>query len=123
MDLSKGKPGRPGYKDEIQDTYGVPAEIGMRVLIDGKPAEIVGFSGGRLKVVYEGKTYKGNRWFDYAHPVWEVEYPDPNPPASPSRCTFRWQDVSHHRCARAAGHPLADKCLCDCTVEYYEVII
>lgn len=57
----------------IRERYGVPAKKGGRVRYTGgdKPIEgtITSTDGPHLRIRLDG-----NRWVDYFHPVWELEY-------------------------------------------------
>ena len=53
----------------IRDHYGVPAEAGMRVTVDGDPGVITGFDQASLLVLLDGAASPVK-----AHPTWRVEY-------------------------------------------------
>lgn len=53
----------------IQRTYGVPARLGGRVIVDGRPGTIVGMRGPRIMVRFDGEDRP--RLY---HPTWRVEY-------------------------------------------------
>lgn len=55
----------------VRDYYKVPAKRGMRVVANGKPGTIIGFSGAHLRIRLDGEKYAGN-W----HPTWRIEYPE-----------------------------------------------
>jgi hypothetical protein len=54
---------------EFRETYQVPAYVGHRVVINGKPGKIVGTQGGHLKVRFDGMPY----WL-FCHPQCRVTY-------------------------------------------------
>lgn len=63
----------------IRRAYGVPAKVGSRVDIGGRPATIVGFRNGRLRVRYDGDPKVYN-----AHPTRNTTYlPEPPAPEDP----------------------------------------
>lgn len=49
--------------------YGVEAWVGRKVIADGSPGVIVGYSGPHLLVSIEGE-YAASVW----HPTWRMEY-------------------------------------------------
>ena len=53
----------------IRAVYGVPAQIGGRVTIDGKRGMIAGADGGHLRVLLDADASTV-----YAHPTWNVVY-------------------------------------------------
>lgn len=53
----------------VRHFYGVPAEKGMRVVVDGKPGVIAGFVDAYLLVLLDGHTEPGR-----CHPTWRVQY-------------------------------------------------
>lgn len=53
----------------IKEAYGVNAEVGQRVIVDGKPGRIIGFDGAYLRVRFDGETVAVN-----CHPTWRVTY-------------------------------------------------
>ena len=55
----------------IRAFYGVPAQIGGRVTIDGKRGMITGTNGSNLRVLLDADASTV-----YAHPTWRVEYDD-----------------------------------------------
>lgn len=55
----------------VRRYYKVPAKRGMRVVADGKPGQIVGFSGQYLRIRLDGEKCIRN-W----HPTWHIEYPE-----------------------------------------------
>lgn len=61
--------------DYIRSYYGVPAEVGTRVIVDGEPGVITGFHDARLMVQLDGQPFPVT-----AHPTWRVTYL----PTSPS---------------------------------------
>lgn len=57
--------------DYINKTYGVNAEVGRRVIADGKPGIITGFHGAHIVVnLDEHKPNIETYW----HPTWEMIY-------------------------------------------------
>jgi len=56
----------------VRSYYGVPAKRGMRIVIDGRPATIVGFKNQYLRIRRDGEKRTA-----IAHPTWRVEYPKP----------------------------------------------
>jgi hypothetical protein len=53
----------------VRGYYKVPAKRGGRVIADGKPGVIVGFSGQYIRVRLDGEKV-ARSW----HPVWRMEY-------------------------------------------------
>lgn len=53
----------------IRSYYNVPAQRGMRVVADGKPAEIRGARGQYLRLLLDGDQHL-TTW----HPTWRIEY-------------------------------------------------
>ncbi|MER5649637.1 hypothetical protein [Streptosporangium sp. NPDC002524] len=53
----------------ISSYYDVPAQLGARVVADGKPGTIVGFDDARLLVLLDGHTEPAPH-----HPTWHMEY-------------------------------------------------
>lgn len=53
----------------IRDYYGMAAEIGQRVVVDGRLGRIVGFDGAYLRVLFDGAVLPVN-----CHPTWCVTY-------------------------------------------------
>lgn len=51
----------------VRQHYGVPAQVGMRVAVDGEPGNIVGFGDG-LRVLFDTGQVAP------AHPTWRVTY-------------------------------------------------
>ena len=58
----------------VRRYYGVPAKRGMRVVADGKPGLIVGFSDQYIRVRLDGERVVRN-W----HPAWHMEYAEVTP--------------------------------------------
>ncbi|QWF85740.1 hypothetical protein [Amycolatopsis sp. CA-230715] len=56
---------------DIRETYGVPADLGVRIVVAGRPATIVGSDGPRLRVRQYGESFTR-----IVHPTWRVEYPE-----------------------------------------------
>lgn len=56
-------------KRYIRKYYGVDAEIGQRVIVNGRTGIIVGFDGAHLRVLFDGATYAV-----ICHPRWRVVY-------------------------------------------------
>jgi hypothetical protein len=54
---------------EIREYYRVPAYVGHRVVMDGKPGRIVGKQGGYLKVRFDDMPYSVP-----CHPRWRMIY-------------------------------------------------
>lgn len=52
-----------------RDTYGVPARVGVRVTMKGKPGAITGASGPHLLVLFDGDDTPAP-----CHPTWEMTY-------------------------------------------------
>ena len=57
--------------DYIRQYYGVPAEIGRRVIVDGKPGVIASDEG-----IYIGVLFDDDKPCNISpcHPTWSVEY-------------------------------------------------
>lgn len=62
----------------VRETYGVPAKIGMRVTVYGKPAIIAADRGN-----YIGIRFDGEKQIKNAHPVDGVVYLDPATKGTP----------------------------------------
>jgi len=73
----------------IRTRYGVPAEIGRRVVIDGKPGIIAQDRGTYIGVVLDEDP--PNRILPY-HPTWLVEYGDMGEVRKMTRSQKRYQD-------------------------------
>ena len=52
-----------------RDTYGVPAYVGVRVAMEGKPGVITGSSGPHILVLFDGDKTPVP-----CHPTWEMTY-------------------------------------------------
>lgn len=74
--------------DYIKRTYDVPADIGRRVVVNGKSGVIVGSSGPHLGVVFDGD--KATR-ISPCHPTWRVEYLEMGELPKPTRSELRYQ--------------------------------
>ena len=57
----------------VKQAYGVPADIGRRVVIDGEPGIIAADRGQYIGVNFDADK-PGN--IKNAHPTWRVEYQD-----------------------------------------------
>jgi len=76
----------------VRDYYGVPAEIGRRVIVNGKPGVIAEDGGHYIGVLFDedapGTVYP-------CHPTWRVEYQGMGPvrqlPARKRRAKERYQ--------------------------------
>lgn len=55
----------------VRDTYGVPADIGVRVVVSGEPGIIVADRGNYIGVNFD-RDKPGV--IKNAHPTWEVQY-------------------------------------------------
>lgn len=53
----------------VRGVYNVPAEIGTRVQVDGRPGAITAFDGQYLMVTFEGETEAVP-----CHPTYQVQY-------------------------------------------------
>ena len=53
----------------IRQYYGVPATLGTRVIVDGRPGVIVGFQDGKLLVHFASDGTVG-----VCHPTWHMVY-------------------------------------------------
>jgi hypothetical protein len=55
----------------IRRAYGVPAQVGMRVKVDGRPGVLIQHTSHQhyLRVRFDGAAHDVN-----AHPTWRVEY-------------------------------------------------
>lgn len=53
----------------VRAQYGVPAEVGGRVVVDGKPGTIIGTSGPHLAIALDGGGAPVA-----AHPTWHMTY-------------------------------------------------
>lgn len=56
----------------VRKYYGVPAEIGRRVKVDGRAGVIASDRGCHIGVVFDDKSYGGINY--PCHPTWRVEY-------------------------------------------------
>jgi hypothetical protein len=54
----------------VRNYYRVPAKRGMRIVFDGTPAVITGFSNSRLLI-----RRAGDRRPVPVHPTWRIDYP------------------------------------------------
>lgn len=61
--------------DYVRRYYGVPAKRGMRVIADGHPGTITGYTraGAYLRVRLDGER-RSDSW----HPTWRMDYLGPN---------------------------------------------
>lgn len=55
----------------VKDNYGVPADIGRRVLVDGKPGIIADDRGNYIGVNFDSDK---PGVISNCHPTWKVEY-------------------------------------------------
>jgi hypothetical protein len=55
--------------DYVREYYKVPAKRGGRVLYEGRPGTIVGFSRQYLRIRLDGETRIGSY-----HPTWHIDY-------------------------------------------------
>jgi hypothetical protein len=71
----------------VRQAYGVPADIGRRVTVDGKPGIIAADRGAHL-----GVTFDDQRPGDIAtcHPTWRVVYGEMGTLRPVSRSRARW---------------------------------
>lgn len=60
-----------GNCEYVREHYGVPAEIGRRVTIDGRPGVITADRGHYIGVTFDDQ--KPNMIMN-AHPTWKIEY-------------------------------------------------
>lgn len=72
----------------VREHYGVPAEIGRRVTVDGKPGIIAEDRGNYIGVNFD--SAKPGR-IDNAHPTWKVEYGELGVVRKPSKGRARYQ--------------------------------
>lgn len=72
----------------VQDYYGVPAEIGRRVTVNGKPGVIAEDRGH-----YIGVLFDDNKPNDISpcHPTWQVEYLGMGPVRKMTRSQQRYR--------------------------------
>jgi hypothetical protein len=54
----------------IRRYYGLNLNVGMAVIHDGRPGEIVGFDGQYVRV-----RFPGQKWHDVCHATWRMTYP------------------------------------------------
>lgn len=73
----------------IKKTYGVPAEIGRRVIVDGDPGVIAEDRGSYIGVLFDNQ--KPNCILN-CHPTWEVEYQGIGEVRKMSRSQKRYQE-------------------------------
>jgi hypothetical protein len=71
----------------IRSAYGVPAEIGRRVTVDGKPGIIVADRGAHLGVTFD---HQKPGVVSCCHPTWRVVYGEMGTPRPLSRSRARW---------------------------------
>ncbi len=73
---------RPDCYDYIRRTYGVPARVGGRVSVGGRPGTLRSMRGDQhyLHVRFDDATFTVN-----AHPIDRVEYLDSEPQAETNR--------------------------------------
>lgn len=72
----------------VRTHYGVPAEYGRRVVVNGKPGIIVKDLGHHIGVVFDKD--KPTR-ISPAHPTWEVEYGEIGVPRKVSKGAERYR--------------------------------
>lgn len=53
----------------VRGRYNVPAKVGQRVVMDGRPGVIVSFPGQ-----YVGVRFDGERHTSQCHPTWRMTY-------------------------------------------------
>lgn len=78
----------------VRDHYGVPAEIGRRVVVNGNPGIIVEYRGHYIGVNFD--CDKPNV-VKNAHPTWKVEYLGIGTIRRMTRSQARWQRYQHLR--------------------------
>jgi hypothetical protein len=69
--------------------YGVPAEYGRRVVVDGKPGIIVKDCGYQLGVCFDARPAND---IARCHPTWRVEYGEVGTPRKVTRSQQRYLD-------------------------------
>lgn len=72
----------------IIDYYKVPAAIGRRVVVDGKPGVIVKDAGNYIGVHFDGEKASS---VSPCHPTWRVEYGEMGPLPKVTRSQKRYQ--------------------------------
>ena len=72
----------------VQDYYGVPADIGRRVIVNGRPGIIAQDCGHHIGVNFD--TDKAGV-ISHCHPTWRVEYLDMGTIRKPTRSQQRYQ--------------------------------
>lgn len=75
--------------EHIIKHYGVPAEIGRRVIVDGEPGVIAEDRGDYIGVLFDSQ--KPNSIVN-CHPTWEVEYQGMGEVRKMTRSQKRYQD-------------------------------
>lgn len=65
----------------IRNCYGVPAEKGRRIVMNGKPGVITGASGPHVAVLFDDMEPGNSR---PCHPTWEMEYLEMGPIRQPT---------------------------------------
>jgi hypothetical protein len=73
----------------IREYYAVPAEIGRRVVVDGKPGIITGAKNAYILVLFD-KDKPGNT--KPCHPTWKVEYGKMGKTRKMARSQQRYQE-------------------------------
>jgi len=76
----------------VRETYGVPAEVGRRVVCNGKPGIIAEDRGNHLGILFDSD--KPGHILS-AHPMWKVEYLGMGEVRRMTRSQRRYQDFVH----------------------------
>ena len=95
--------------DYIIRTYGVPAEIGRRVVVDGQPGIILEDRGNYIGVNFDSDK---PGVIKNAHPTWRVEYGDMGKPRKMTRPQERYQRYLR---SDSSWHSFLDFCYYDAT--------
>lgn len=78
--------------DYIKKYYGVPAEIGSRIIADGKPGTIVEDRGNYIGVVLDGCKATDIRPY---HPTWRIQYLGMGAVPKMTRSQSRYREYLH----------------------------
>lgn len=80
---------KPVPFEYVRKHYGVPAEYGRRVIVDGEPGIIIKDCGAQIGVNFD--SLKPSH-VSYCHPTWRVEYGELAKPRKITRSQQRYMD-------------------------------
>lgn len=79
----------------VKDYYGVPADFGVGVIVNGKPGVIIKDMGNHIGVNFD-EDKPG--FASPCHPTWEVVYGDQRPIRKMTRSQQRYRDFQKSEC-------------------------